>query len=92
MLSKCASPACPTPFRYLHEGKLYLIESKAALAGRKLRAHANFANESRALEFVWLCSSCCCEMTIQNDDHGVRVVRKMRDPEGLRPDATAVIG
>jgi hypothetical protein len=25
MLSKCANPSCPTTFRYLHEGKLYVI-------------------------------------------------------------------
>ena len=28
MLSKCANPACLNTFRYFHEGKLYLIESK----------------------------------------------------------------
>jgi hypothetical protein len=74
MLSKCASPACSNPFRYLHEGKLYLIESKAS--GRKPLPDAKFASTSRALEFAWLCSSCCRYMTIQNDDHGIRVVHK----------------
>jgi hypothetical protein len=26
MLSKCANPTCPTTFRYLHEGRLYVID------------------------------------------------------------------
>ena len=76
MLSKCASPACSNPFRYLHEGKLYLIESKSSSGGRELPAEAKLASRSRALEFAWLCSSCCRYMTIQNDDHGMRVVHK----------------
>ena len=74
MLSKCASPACSNPFRYLHEGKLYLIESKGSSGGRELSAGAKFASRSR--EFAWLCSSCCRYMTLQNDDHGIRVVHK----------------
>jgi hypothetical protein len=76
MLSKCASPACSNPFRYLHEGKLYLVESKSSSGGRELPAEAKLASRSRALEFAWLCSSCCRYMTIQNDDHGMRVVHK----------------
>jgi len=76
MLSKCASPACSNPFRYLHEGKLYLIESKASSDGRERPTNAKFASRSRALEFAWLCSSCCRDMTIQNDDHGIRAVYK----------------
>jgi len=35
MVSKCASSSCSTLFRYLHEGKLYLIDRKVAAAGRK---------------------------------------------------------
>ena len=77
MLSKCASPGCSTPFRYLHEGKLYLIDRKAASAGRKPPADLRYARKSCGLEYVWLCSSCCSDLTIQvDDDHGVRVVRK----------------
>jgi hypothetical protein len=76
MLSKCASPACSNPFRYLHEGKLYLIESKASSGRGEFSADAKFVSRSRALEFAWLCSSCCRYMTIQNDDHGIRVVHK----------------
>jgi hypothetical protein len=83
MLSKCASPGCSTAFRYLHEGKLYLIDRKAASAGRKPPADLRYARKSRGLEYVWLCSSCCSDLTIQvDDDHGVRVVRKREGQNG----------
>ena len=65
MLSKCANPVCSNAFRYFHEGKLYLIESKDP------------SSTSRTLEYFWLCSSCSREMTIQmDDDHAVTVFRK----------------
>jgi hypothetical protein len=75
MLSKCASPACSNTFRYLHEGKLYLIDSKTAFAGRK---HPDQAYEGKsALEYVWLCSSCCRDLMIHADpDFGISVVPK----------------
>ena len=28
MVSQCANPLCGIPFRYLHEGKLFLVERK----------------------------------------------------------------
>ena len=68
MLSKCASPSCSTPFRYLHEGKLYLIGRKPASGGRTPPADFKYSGNFRALEYVWLCSSCCCDLTIQVDD------------------------
>ena len=27
MLSKCANPGCPAPFLYLHEGKLFRLDT-----------------------------------------------------------------
>jgi hypothetical protein len=68
MLSKCASPSCSTPFRYLHKGKLYLIGRKPASGGRTPPADFKYSGNSRALEYVWLCSSCCRDLTIQVDD------------------------
>jgi len=62
MLSKCASPSCSTPFRYLHEGKLYLIGRKPASGGRTPPADFKYSGNSRALEYVWLCSSCCRDL------------------------------
>jgi len=92
MLSKCASPACSTTFRYLHEGKLYLIDSKA-LARCKPPADLKYAGKPGTLEYVWLCSSCCRELTIQVDrDLGVRVVRKREIQNGSELDVSTVRG
>jgi hypothetical protein len=83
MLSKCASPDCFNLFRYLHEGRLYLIDYKAASARRKPAVDLKYAAGSCALEYVWLCSSCCRGLTIQlDDDHSVKVVRKREAQSG----------
>ena len=77
MLSKCANPPCSAPFRYLREGRLYLLDYKAGFSGRKPTADLKLLGTSRAFDCLWLCSSCCRDMTIQIDnDHRVRVVYK----------------
>ncbi len=73
MLSKCANPTCPTTFRYLHEGRLYVIASKETLGGHK----PSRSSKSGQIEYAWLCSSCSLYLTIQIDEEfGTRVVRK----------------
>ena len=81
MLSKCANPTCRTLFRYLHEGKLYLIGPKEALARHKPRCSA----KSGQIEYAWLCSSCCLHLTIQIDEEfETRVVRKFEPGAGAK--------
>jgi hypothetical protein len=76
MLSKCANPACSAMFRYLSEGKLYLVDSKAAVA-RHRSAELKYAGKSCNHEYLWLCSSCSRDMTIQiTANLEVKVVRK----------------
>jgi hypothetical protein len=68
MLSKCANSACSIAFRYLGEGRLYLIDSKAALARWHNSASGlKYVGKLCTYEYFWLCSSCCQEMTIQID-------------------------
>ena len=83
MLSKCASPGCSNIFRYLHEGKLYLIDFKAALIRRKHPA-ANALHEGKsALEYVWLCAACARGLTIYVDpDAGICVVHRQITQDG----------
>jgi hypothetical protein len=83
MLSKCASPGCSNVFRYLHEGKLYLIDFKAALIRRKYPA-ANTPQESKAaLEYAWLCADCARDLTIYVDpDAGICVVHRQITQDG----------
>lgn len=80
MLSKCVNPACANAFRYFHEGKLYLSNSKAQ------------SSASRVLECFWLCSSCCRDMTIQiDDDHAVMVFRKQSNTSDLAEPTNAKV-
>jgi hypothetical protein len=72
MLSKCANPACSNTFRYFREGKLYVTEPKAR------------SGHSRVLEYFWLCSTCCRDMTIQIDHgHAVTACPKKAIPSDL---------
>src|SRR5215472_13460936 len=65
MLSKCVNPACANTFRYSREGKLYVTDPKAR------------SGHFRVLEYFWLCSTCCRDMTIQIDHgHAVTVCRE----------------
>ncbi|MFZ0864358.1 MAG: hypothetical protein ABR881_17380 [Candidatus Sulfotelmatobacter sp.] len=77
MLAKCANPDCSATFRYLHEGKLFAIESKADSLHWGPPADPEYRGKSHSPLYFWLCSSCCYAMTVQSDgDHGISVVRK----------------
>ena len=81
MLSKCANPNCPTTFRYLHEGRLYVIAPGEARAGYRPRC----SSKSGQLEYVWLCSSCSLDWTIQIDEElGTKVVPKLEAKNGRK--------
>ncbi len=76
MLSKCANPTCSNTFRYLREGRLYLINSISRLDERE-RLSAT-ASKSRSPEYAWLCSMCSSYMTIDIDEtNGTIVVCKI---------------
>lgn len=66
MLSKCANPDCTNSFRYLHEGKLYLVDSGSTK--RKQNGSFQSAGKSSVPEYAWLCSSCCGQMSIRIDE------------------------
>jgi hypothetical protein len=81
MLSKCANPTCETTFRYLREGRLYVIDPREVLA----RHNRKCSSKSGQLEYAWLCSSCSLYLTIQIDEEfGTKVVGKIEAENGLR--------
>jgi len=83
MLSKCANPTCSATFRYLSEGKLYLVDSKAATVRHGARAELKYAGASCIYEYFWLCSACCRDMTIRIDHNfEISAVRK----QGIHQD------
>ncbi len=62
MLSKCANPACSTPFRYLRDGKLFEFDSQRepeTVKGTKI--------PPRRSEFFWLCGECSTQLTVVRD-------------------------
>lgn len=70
MLSKCANPACSTPFRYLRDGKLFEIDST-----RQTEAKVEDKKTVRKVEFFWLCGDCSMELTVIDDsEKGVVIV------------------
>lgn len=70
MISKCANPACSTPFRYLRDGKLFEVEFN-----RAVQAAAGAAKPVRRIEFFWLCGQCSAELTVIKDhEKGVIIV------------------
>lgn len=59
MLSKCASPGCPAPFLYLHEGKLFRLD-----IGIEDPVGQSAKKTVRNLEFFWLCDECAAKVTL----------------------------
>jgi len=77
MLSKCANPACSTPFRYLRDGKIFEIDSK-----REAAPESKDHKATRRVEFFWLCGECSPQLTVINDhEKGVITVPL---PQGTR--------
>ncbi len=62
MLTKCANPECNARFRYLHEGKLFVVD-RFDSSQRGLSPELA-ANESYRLDYYWLCSSCSRSMEV----------------------------
>ncbi len=65
MLSKCANPGCSASFLYLHQGKLFRLETSGN--GDDTRgevADSPGKHSSRRLEYFWLCDECASLMTV----------------------------
>ena len=67
MLSKCANPACTTPFHYLHDGRLFQWETGSG------PDQPSAKKVPRRIEYFWLCNGCAAEYTLRYD-RGVGVV------------------
>ena len=59
MLSKCANPGCPVSFRYLHQGKLFRLDT-----GPEYPVGQTTQKAVRTLEFFWLCDQCAATLTL----------------------------
>ncbi|HWR14253.1 MAG TPA: hypothetical protein VN577_05470 [Terriglobales bacterium] len=57
MLRKCVNPFCNRPFRYLSQGKLFVVEFPR-------RAIDHLSHRIAGREHFWLCEECAKFMTI----------------------------
>ena len=65
MLSKCANPGCSNLFRYLHEGRLFRMETEIQREGSSsLTCRPDGKKSIRRMEFFWLCDNCASTMTL----------------------------
>ncbi|HWY70193.1 MAG TPA: hypothetical protein VNX88_16110 [Terriglobales bacterium] len=88
MVSKCANPACSTPFHYLREGKIFRIEVEVTPPESQDRTETTNGNKSPfllasrkpiKLEHFWLCGPCSQSMSLLFDkDSGLSVIPKLR--------------
>jgi len=90
MVSKCANPACSTPFHYLREGKIFKVEvevtppvtsdeSYELSNGNKVPFLIAARKPGRKLEHFWLCGPCSQSMNLLFDkDNGISVFPKVR--------------
>ena len=68
MLSKCANPECSEVFRYLHQGKIFLLSPTPNVQA------AAVLNPS-LYERFWLCTKCSKQMTLVWGGAQVKLVR-----------------
>ena len=64
MLSKCANPKCKAQLKYVHEGRLFVIWPRAAVAASQPQ-----------IEYKWLCGQCCRSMTL-TEEGAIQVFRQ----------------
>jgi hypothetical protein len=58
VVSKCANPDCSEEFRYLHQGKLFLLNPTPDVQAATAGGHASM------YERFWLCERCCKKLTL----------------------------
>jgi hypothetical protein len=81
MLSKCSNPTCSTPFLYLHEGRLFLLECDLE----------HSASISSGGEYFWLCERCSRVMTLRLGEDERVVAVAIPEPICSVPDGVALI-
>jgi hypothetical protein len=57
VLSKCANPACLARFHYLHQGRIFNIETGTVSSEKN-------GSPTRRIEHFWLCERCAQTFTV----------------------------
>lgn len=62
MLTKCANPECNARFRYLHEGRLFIVDRSDGLQRGPFPELS--IGETQRLDYYWLCGTCSRSMSV----------------------------
>jgi hypothetical protein len=89
MLSSCTNPSCPKKFRYLHQGKLFLLHSHGN--EEITSARLDFAGHVDKLHYAWLCDTCAPNFEVVLDSEDKVKMRARYDFSGLVVAFAAVI-
>jgi len=88
MLSQCANSDCTNRFRFLHDGRVFVVDCST----RPAAATTDEAWEppQRRIETFWLCAECARSLTVRFD--GTRVITVPRSSsagDSANPSQTA---
>ncbi len=87
MLHKCANPACPSVFRSLSDGKLFLLETDHAAESIPNSYYVNRRERlTRKVERYWLCDGCSSLLTL-TFEHGRGIVTVPLPADSIRVPA-----
>lgn len=65
MLASCANPSCSSKFRYLHQGRLFVLDARRNRAATSDRI--NFAGQIDRRHYAWLCDECTAKFEVVLD-------------------------
>jgi len=98
MLTKCANPACNTPFRRLRTGRLFQFEMGSskeydeAQVKRPIGAVCIYESPNqkgvRSIEHFWLCAACAPAMSLVRSPQGGSVLLVMQPERHQRAAAS----
>ena len=81
MLQKCVNPECDAQFRYLHQGKIFEVETQY-LGSRAANPQGRPGNGKGHVERCWLCDRCAAHNILRFDaDRGVVMFCALRNAE-----------
>ena len=64
MVSKCANPKCMARMKYLHEGRLFVVQTRSSLRYWREKSDSFSAPPGKQIEYYWLCDSCADQMKV----------------------------
>jgi hypothetical protein len=84
VLHKCANPACPSRFRKLNQGKLFLVDTQPLESSEARRTRSR--GQSHRVEYYWLCDQCAFAFTLSYEKgRGVVAVPRIEVNKRMPP-------